>query len=220
MKSPRAYKHLRDNKILPLSNQSTLKRLLSLSDCRFGFNELALQNIARALNNLKPHMRYGTLMWDEMSIRKDLTWDWKMMKWNGVINFGSDIKGSIKEGFADHVLVLVFRPFRAKWVQPIGWFASKGAACFSTLCEIIMKSIIMLHKSSAIVKALVCDGCTTNKAAFAKLGVSGKKGAKNFIEHHLDENIKIYSFIDVPHLIKCTRNNILTRKVVQIFTIF
>lgn len=167
--------------------------------------------------SLKRHLRYGTLMWDEMSIRKDLKWDFKMLKWHGIVNFGSDIKEAARAGLADHVLVLVFRPFRAKWVQPIAWFASQGTASFKVLSEIILKGIIKLHKVGIIVKALVCDGHASNKAALNQLRVSGVKGKrKNFIIHPLDSTVKIYAFIDVPHLSKCTRNNVLNYKTVQV----
>jgi hypothetical protein len=55
------------------------------------------------------------------------SWDLKMLKWNRVINFASDIKEAAEQKLTDHVLVLVFHPFRHKYIQPIGWFVSKGA---------------------------------------------------------------------------------------------
>lgn len=216
MKSKKAYNHCRDNKLLPLPEISTIRWFLNSADVGFGFNDLALENLGKVFAKLKRHLRFGTLMWDEMSIRKDLKWDSKMLKWNGVINFGSDVKEPAEQGLTDHVLVLVFRPFRHKWIQPIGWFASKGAANQHVLSEIIIKAIILLYRSGAIVKATVCDGHSSNKAALLKMGVSGKKCGSNFFEHPLDENIKIYAFIDVPHLIKCTRNQILNYTVVQV----
>lgn len=220
MKSPKAYRHLRDNDILPLPHPSTLRKLLSSSDCGFGFNELALENIKRVLKDLDPHLRYGTLMWDEMSIRKDLTWDSKMLRWNGVVNFGSDIKAAAQKGLTDHVLCLVYVPFRQPWVQPIGWFASKGAADACTLTEIILKAMVMLHRADAIVKAMVCDGHSTNKAALLKMDVSGEKGANNHIIHPLDDKLKVYCFIDVPHLIKCTRNHLENHRIAQVHFFF
>lgn len=216
MKSASAYRHIRDNGIMPMPDISTIRRLLSSSDCGFGFNQLALENIGRLLSNLGKHLRSGTLMWDEMSIRKDLTWDSKMMKWDGLVNFGSDLEEKPQEGLADHVLVLLFRPFRQNWVQPIGWFATKGAANYNVLSELIMKAIIMLHRSGALVKAIVCDGCASNKAMLSKLNINGMDNGRNFLVHPIDDSIKIYAFIDVPHLVKCTRNNILNHVNVQV----
>ncbi|KZR98537.1 Uncharacterized protein APZ42_005993, partial [Daphnia magna] len=188
MKSSKAYHHLRANKILPLPGPSTLRRLISSSDCGFGLNQLALENIAKVLNKYEkqPHLRYGTLMWDEMSIRKDLTWDSRMMKWNGIINFGSDSTQVAPQELCDHVLVLLFRPLRDSWVQPIGWFASKGAANYKVLTEIIFKAIVMLYRSGAIVKCVVCDGHSCNKAALKNMNISCAKETDNHFLHPLN----------------------------------
>jgi hypothetical protein len=65
MKSNAAFKHLRNNKILPLPSASTIRKLISSSNCHFGFNELALENIEIALKEFGKDdpARYGCLMW-------------------------------------------------------------------------------------------------------------------------------------------------------------
>nr|CAH0109818.1 unnamed protein product [Daphnia galeata] len=60
--------HCRDKNQLPLPEISTIQRLLSSADVGFGFNDLALENLGKVLANLKRYLRYGTLMWDTMSI--------------------------------------------------------------------------------------------------------------------------------------------------------
>ncbi|KZS02797.1 Uncharacterized protein APZ42_000014, partial [Daphnia magna] len=74
LKSSSTYTHLKNNNILPLPSLSTLRRRLSSSECKYGFNELALQNMKQALENLQNWERWGSLMWDEVSLKKDLTW--------------------------------------------------------------------------------------------------------------------------------------------------
>jgi hypothetical protein len=81
-----------------------------------------------------------------------------------VINFRSDIKEAAEQRLTDHVLVLVFRPFRHKYIQPIVWFVSKGAANQQVLSEIILKAILSQNRSGAIFKATVY-GHSSNKAA-------------------------------------------------------
>ena len=56
MKSMKAYKHCRNNKLLPLPAVSTIRRLLSSSDVGFGFNELALENIGKMLAKCDRHL--------------------------------------------------------------------------------------------------------------------------------------------------------------------
>jgi hypothetical protein len=162
-------------------------------------------------------------MWDEISLKKDVTWHSTRLEWHGIVDFGDGIESAVEDGIATHALVLMFRPYKGDWIQPIGCFASKNAASAEILRELIMKAIVLLHNNNAIVKSLVCDGCTSNKAAMRLLGISGKisrdkvkKDNSYFILHPLDTNIKIYWLTDVPHLLKCTRNHILKHGNVQV----
>lgn len=222
LKSSSTYHHLRKNKILPLPSSSTIRRRLSSSHCKFGFNELALENIKKALANLPHCNRWGCLMWDEVSLKKDLTWHSTRLEWNGIVDFGDDIKGAVKSGIATHALVIMFLPYKGKWAQPFACFASKNAASFTILHEVIIKAIVLLHNNNAIVKNLVCDGCTLNKAAMSLFKIAGKVSREKverdnsyYTIHPMDSKVKIYWLFDVPHLLKCTRNKILTHKVVQ-----
>ena len=64
LKSSTTYNHMRENKILPLPSPETIRRRLSSSDCKFGFNEIALENIKKALANLPVADCWGSLLWD------------------------------------------------------------------------------------------------------------------------------------------------------------
>ncbi|XP_045036372.1 uncharacterized protein LOC123477088 isoform X5 [Daphnia magna] len=163
LKSSSTYTHLKNNNILPLPSLSTLRRRLSSSECKYGFNELALQNMKQALENLQNWERWGSLMWDEVSLKKDLTWHATRLEWHGIVDFGEDIEAPIKNGIATHALVLMFRPYKGNWVQPFACFASENAASAIILHEVIVKAIVLLYNHSAIVKNVVCDGCSSNK---------------------------------------------------------
>lgn len=102
-----------------------------------------------------------------------------------IVNFGFKIKEAAQQGLCDHVLVLVFRPFRGNWVQPIAWFAKKGTANFKTLAEIIMKAIIMLHRVGAIVKAVVCNGMPATNRVSTRSESAGRKEKKITFSIHL-----------------------------------
>ena len=223
LKSSSTYNHMRENKILPLPSPETIRRRLSSSDCKFGFNELALENIKKALANLPVADCWGSLMWDEISIKKDLTWHSTKLEWHGIVDFGDDIHTPVKDGIATHALVLMFRPYKGNWVQPIACFASLNAASGQILHEIIVKAIVLLHNNNAIVKNLVCDGCTSNKLAMSMFGICGKQSRSKvekdesfYLYHPIDPSIKIYWLFDAPHLLKCTRNHILKHKEVQV----
>lgn len=109
MKSGKAYRHIQADGLLPLPCANTLRRCSS--DCKFGFNELALKNIRKALDGKKSFERWGCLLFDEKSILADLTFDAKLLEWHGIVDYGENIKESFEKGLADHALVFMFRPY-------------------------------------------------------------------------------------------------------------
>jgi len=227
MKSNKAYVHLRKRSILPLPSPSTIRELLSSTPCKFGFNELALESIKRQFEKQglipKSRKRWGTLIWDEIKLKKDVSFDKKLLEWRGVVDYGDGFTGTVPQGLADHALVLIFRTYDGRWIQPIACFASQGAAPAEVLQEIITQAIINLFNHGAIVKATVSDGHSCNKKAMEMFGVDVKttldgKCNSSFI-HPLDPTITIYHFVDAPHLLKCTRNNMLSHRQVQVIFI-
>lgn len=92
MKNNAAYKHLRNNKMLPLPAPSTIRKLISSSDCHFGMDELALENIQSALKEYSADniARFGCLMWDEIHLVKGIKFDTRRRVWDGIVNYGSD----------------------------------------------------------------------------------------------------------------------------------
>lgn len=219
MKSNAAYNHLRNRKILPLPHPDRIRTMLSSTSCRFGFNEVALDAIKNELENLPPEKRWGTLIWDEMKIKRDVSWNKSLLEWRGRVDFGDGIMTPIPDGIADHVLVLMFRPYTGRWIQPIACFASKGAASGEILHEIVSQAIITLFNNNAIVKSTVSDGASPNYKAMRYFGIDGRGGAedtKSFFLHPLDDQIKVFHFVDPPHLLKCVRNHVFTHKLVQV----
>lgn len=70
IKSPKAYQHLVNEKLLPLPHENTIKRIISGIPLEFGFNGSAFFAIQQKLKNLDRSMRLGSLGWDEMAIAK------------------------------------------------------------------------------------------------------------------------------------------------------
>lgn len=216
MKSNAAYVHIRANMLLPLPSPSTIRRLLSSSECKFGFNDLALEQIGLALKGLIMSKRLCTLMWDEIKITKDMRFDTKTLKWKGIQDYAGQTTIMVPNGLADHVLVFVCRPLHAGWIQPFAWFGTKGGAPGAILLQLLPKAISTLWNHGAVVSACVSDGYSTNKAVLKQLDIFGTEDSKCYIEHPMEKRRKIYFFLDVPHLLKCTRNHMHKHKIVQV----
>lgn len=85
------------------------------------------------------------------------------------------------------------------------------------LAQLVIKAICLLEGIGAIVNGVVSDGASTNRKLWDELGVSGKKGkVKNFFEHPLKNNKKVYMFSEAPHLIKNVRNRLYNKKSLRV----
>ena len=159
-------------------------------------------------------------MWDEMKIRKDLTWVPHKLEWDGVVDYDKQSSDNNLNALADHALVFIFQPYRKAWAQPIARFATKGAASGTTLHELIIKSICCLYNAKAIVRSMVGDGCQSNKALMGLLGIDGGKNGEHSIVHPMNPLINVFYFVDAPHLVKCVQNHIFKHGVVQVFNFY
>ncbi len=175
IRSKKAYTKIIERKLLPLPSTSTLRRLLSCMPCSFGLNEFALDAIKRHLEGKPRAMRYGSLVWDEMSIKEYLTFNSQKLQFDGHVDYGGQLKIQKHAGqLADHTLLFVFRPYLSSWIQPFAVYATKGAAPGDSLHELLCKAIVALRSHGAIVKSVVCDGAQSNKRVMHLFGVTGK----------------------------------------------
>jgi Transposase protein len=125
-KSSKAYRHIQQEGLLPLPSFSTLRTMLSSTECKFEFNDLALQSMKEALQGRPPSHRWGTMVHDEIAIKKDISFNKGTLEHHGIVDFGDRIDAQLKNGIAESVIVPMFRPYRPHWVQPFACFASKG----------------------------------------------------------------------------------------------
>lgn len=117
IKSPKAYDHPRgDGKsgILPQPSHSTLYRLIRGIPGTFGLNDYSIDFIGRNLREKNEHLRKESLVWDKMSVKKSLKYCKQKMKFDGFVDYGDVMITEKSEKVADHVLVLMFRPYRVK----------------------------------------------------------------------------------------------------------
>lgn len=216
IKSPKAYDHLRQG-LLALPHPDTLRRLIRGIPGKFGLNQFSIDSIGKNLQGKPRFLRRGSLVWDEMTVKKAVKFARQKMKFDGFQDYGEDVVAEKSEKLADHALVLMFRPYRAKWVQPIDVYATSGAASSSMLQKLVIRAITALHTVDAIVSNVTCDGHQTNKGVHGLFGISGKLDKlKSWIEHPCDPTEKIHFMFDVPHIFKCIRNYMMSHKHFQV----
>lgn len=211
IRSPKGYNFLRDNDILPLPSVKTVRKYLSLVDTGCGFDLNFFTALKLKIEKKRGHEKHGILSLDEMQVRKSISINSRTMTYSGLLDNGEQAKNNNE--MADHALVFMFQAFADSRAQPIATFGSCGPTRAIVLTQLILQAISLLENAGAIVDGIVADGATTNRGVWKELGVSGKiECPRNFFQHPLHDNRKVYVFSDAPHLFKCIRNRLLHKK--------
>jgi len=88
------------------------------------------------------------------------------------------------------------------------------------IAQLVLKAITLLENIGLYVHGIVSDGATTNRRMLAELGINGSKtNLKNFFEHPIHPERKIYALSDFVHLFKCVRNRLYNNKHLRVPTI-
>lgn len=131
-RSPRSYELLR--RFLSLPSPTTLNRLLSKVPFHPGINEHLFQHLGRCLATLKEEERMCSLVFDEMSIREHVQYNFSFDGIDGIVDLGDlGRKGKI----ANHALIFMAQGVVGKWKQPVAYYFTQGNICSEELEFII-----------------------------------------------------------------------------------
>lgn len=84
------------------------------------------------------------------------------------------------------------------------------------LTELVVRAIVELQNVGAKVHGIVSDGATTNRKLWKNLGIDCKNGeSTHSFKNPAASDSDVYVFSDVPHLIKCIRNRLFTKRVLK-----
>lgn len=116
--SPKTYRLL--SSLLTLPSRRTLLRYLQKINIKVGLNNNLLNYLNNCASLMKKKEKYCVLMFDEMSIRPNLHFNYKQKQLNGLENVG---EGAMQK-VADHVLVFMLHGINQRWKQPIAFYFS------------------------------------------------------------------------------------------------
>ena len=220
-KSTSTYRLLRDGGFLPLPSLSTLNRSVRSLKPEFGFDSTLFNSLAQKLSAVDERERRGVLMFDEVQLSKNIEFRIDTCKLVGMVDFAEFTTDEQHYTEGDHALVFLFQPHLSSWIQTVGCFCSSGTTPAVVLSQLLLKCIILLENSGALVDGLVCDGASTNRSALASLGFNGNMNSLHFkMCNPCDVTRNIFFFCDVPHLLKTIRNNLLRAKEFMVICIF
>ncbi|OXU16304.1 hypothetical protein TSAR_006395 [Trichomalopsis sarcophagae] len=203
IKSRKTYNHLRTHKILVLPCLETLSRYIKVIKGTYGFDEKTFDILRKKTANMNATDVRGILLVDEMKLTKTLTFDRQKLKMEGFTTLGNYTPKNQQGQKGDHALVIMFQPFKGKWVQSLGCFLSRGSANGTVLHQILVEAIILAERAGLKVDGIANDGASWNRAMWDHFGVTEKNVS---VEHIVDPTRRLWFFSYFPHLIKCLRN--------------
>lgn len=137
IRSPSAYKYLRNSALLPLPHPKTVRRHLSLIKSTCGFDEDFLKILAKKVDKMNSKEKHGVLLFDSINLRKSIHVNSSNLTYLGLEDYGNDIPHAGHKEYADHALVFMFQSLGSNFYQTIGCFASKSEVKGKHLMKII-----------------------------------------------------------------------------------
>lgn len=208
--SPKCYRLLRKMLILPAPQ--TLTKLLSMANIQPGINSNIFSQMKIQAEKMKPAEKLCILLFDEMALKSNLTYNERLDKVIGFVDNGEE---TTKE-FADHAQVFMIRGLVKNYKQPIGFTFSASATKGCELAKQIKSYVREITNAGLTVVATVCDQGSGNRSAIKYLIEEsraawirrGEEPKNNII---LVDNTEVVPLYDTPHLMKCIRNNLMVK---------
>lgn len=204
-KSSSCYSFLR-RKGLVLPAISTIKKWLGNFLCTPGFNKRMFKNLAIKAESLSKAETICIVMFDEMSIKRHLDYSEKLDIFEGIADLGNLGRTPVP---ASQALVIMIRGIYSAWKIPLAYFLTGNGITSTELHEILLTCLEKLTSIKLRPIGIVCDLSSTNQKVLANLNVTLEK------PYFMFQDQKYYAFYDVPHLLKCIRNNFLNNSFVS-----
>lgn len=213
--SGKAYRLLQ--KVFALPCKSTLMSLLQKIPFEAGINKKIFQHLKKTVNKIKnPLDKYCTVIFDEISLSAGLQY---VPHQDRVIGFEDLGNNKTKSLFADKALTFMVRGIRRKFKQPVAFVFTNSSMKTPDLLVAIKEVIRAVQSTGLMVAALICDQASTNVAAINKLKMETKEMYSRLGKDKKPfgfeiGNQEIVPLFDPPHLLKCMRNNLITKNLI------
>lgn len=200
--SPKAYEFLRT--IISLPHTSTLWRSISSFNCDVGILAEVLDYLKLELPK-KQFLKNVALIFDSMSLKKDLAYAPKLGKVFGYVDLGN-IPVSEPEQLASEALVYQIVSYSNYFKCPIGYFFTPNSLTGELLGQITLSILIHLQEIGITVRSITCDGAKCNIKALETLGCSLSQNDFKPYFLHPNGSTNVYCLLDAAHMLKLARN--------------
>ncbi|KAE8745123.1 hypothetical protein FOCC_FOCC008188, partial [Frankliniella occidentalis] len=171
IKSHRLYEHIRRRKILPLPCRSLLGRYMKKIHPVFGFQTALFQVLKEKVRGWDEKELHGAILIDKIKIPEGIEFDRHSLKAIGVVDIGKHTPEEQHGQLGDHVLEVMFQPFRGRWHQSLGCFLARGNAKGEVLAKVVLEAIALTEEAGLKVDGVITDGATWNRNMFGRFGI-------------------------------------------------
>ncbi len=187
--SPRAYRHLQRNKILPLPGASTLRRYLQRFQIHEGFLDNVGEFLKTKIKTMSEKDRIVGIQFDEVHLKKTIEYD---KATDSIVGPNSSSN------------VVLLRGIGGKGFKIPIWFTYGFKLTKEDFLSIVSKlTTIGFHVISS-----TCDMGPCNRGLAKQLGVTKDKP---YVDHPDHPEVRVYWHYDVPHLLKLLRLHFLEK---------
>lgn len=150
-----------------------------------------------------------SLVYDSMSLRKQLIWEPNKGKYAGNVDFGIAEHSEL----ASEALVIMIVSLTKQFKCPIGFFCVNKINS-SVLSTLISTAITKLHEIGIQTWNVTCDGASANVQSFKILGCNFDTNNLN-TKFTINNSIEVYSIFDTCHMLKLARSCLANKQVIQ-----
>lgn len=199
-RSAAGYTFLKENLEFHLPSISSLNKWVKIKSLSPGPDSSVFKELNIQVGKLSEHEKDVILLFDEMYIQQNLTFNKFKDKIDGFVDHGD---GKRQNVIAKSVCVFMVRSLFGRFKQVLYYVACSGSISAEALNSEIKKCIEITNKIGLKVRAIGCDQGPINRKLFNFYNISHEK---TYFSH---EDTIIHALFDVPHLFKSIRNNLM-----------
>lgn len=191
--SPKGYKYCR--RLLRLPSVRSLQLWLQRVPLRVGFYPDIFELIKRRAASFSRADRACSIVFDEMHIRKELSYNPSSDRFEGL----EEHSGQQGKRLANKALMFMAKGVGTPWKQPLGYFFAHKGTPSEVLKDLLFQCYSALVDAGLEPVAVVCDQGSQNVSLFSSIVTAEKP--------YVEINGKpLFFLFDAPHLLKCLRN--------------
>lgn len=207
--SPRAYDYVRKSFDGHLPHTATIRKWYGNSDlnAKPGITEKTLEFLRNKVNERKSSGEevICAVCFDEMSIRKLITWCPSVGHMLGYITYGN--ADGEEPPVAKEAIVFVVNGVNEQFSIPIAYHFINSLDAVQK-CQLVVSVLTALIETGVRVTSITFDGHATNKAMCKMLGANLDVYNDTFQPYFMLDEEKIFIFFDVCHMEKLVRGHL------------